>query len=57
MAKSQVIRSRYDNALFVDRKLSNGVPVYLQHPQLNTDEEGILIAFYTLGWFLHRSAA
>jgi predicted Zn-dependent peptidase len=46
MAKSQTIRSRYDNAIFEERMLSNGVMVYLQRPQLNTDEEGILLATY-----------
>ncbi len=39
------IRTRYDNDIFKKQKLSNGISVYLQQPQMVPDEEGIIIAF------------
>lgn len=38
-------RSRYDNGIFVVRKLSNGIQVHLQRPQLVPDDNGIVMAF------------
>ncbi|GEM_PF-1521899 len=41
-------RSRYDNSIFEEHNLRNGISVYCQRPQLLTDDEGILIAFLPL---------
>jgi zinc protease len=39
------IRSRYDNGVFGRSRLSNGIQVYLQEPQMVPDEEGLLMLF------------